>query len=117
MEEELPDELEEMNEFEEVIHSMQFVAEYDGELVLNTVLDNYKKIIEESPKDKKKLHKFLNFNEELRELTQQQRKIIDSCKEHKQIKNRDVERIMDINAQKEDIMKKVFKTFGLKFVR
>jgi hypothetical protein len=115
--EEFDEELDSMSEFEEILHSMRHVAEYDGELVMNTVLDHYKQIIEENPKDKKKLHKFLNFNEELRELTKKQLKIIEYCKEHEEINNKDVEQLVEINAQKEEIMKKVFKTFGLKFVR
>lgn len=115
--EEFDEELDSMNEFEEILHSMQHVAEYDGELVMNTVLDHYQEFIKEHPKDKKKLHKFLNFNEELRELTKKQIKIIEYCKEHEVIKNKDVEDLININAQKEEIMKKVFKTFGLKFVR
>lgn len=114
MEEEL-EEQEFDNEFEEILHSMEYVCEYDGELVMNEVLDNYKKIIEEHPRDRKKLHKFLNFNEELRELTAKQRKIIEYCKEHETITNREVEEIIEINAQKEDIMKKAVKLFGLKY--
>lgn len=103
---------EEINpEWDEMIGSMEHVSEYDGELVMNTVLDNYKQMIEENPRIKKKLHKFLNYNEELRELTTQQRKIIAQCKAHETIKERDVERLVEINAQKEDIMRKVVKMF------
>jgi dsDNA-specific endonuclease/ATPase MutS2 len=103
---------EEINpEWEEMIGSMEHVSEYDGELVMNTVLDNYKQMIKDNPRVKKKLHKFLNYNEELRELTTQQRKIIAYCKAHETIKERDVQRLVEINAQKEDIMKKVVKMF------
>lgn len=103
---------EEINpEWDEMIGSMEHVSEYDGELVMNTVLDNYRQMIEENPRVKKKLHKFLNYNEELRELTRQQRKIIEYCKAHETIKGRDVERLVEINAQKEDIMRKVVKMF------
>jgi dsDNA-specific endonuclease/ATPase MutS2 len=103
---------EEINpEWEEMIGSMEHVSDYDGELVMNTVLDSYKQMIKENPRVKKKLHKFLNYNEELRELTTQQRKIIAYCKAHETIKERDVQRLVEINAQKEDIMKKVVKMF------
>lgn len=103
---------EEINpEWEEMIGSMEHVSEYDGELVMNTVLDSYKQMIKENPRVKKKLHKFLNYNEELRELTTQQRKIIAYCKAHETIKEKDVQRLVEINAQKEDIMKKVVKMF------
>jgi dsDNA-specific endonuclease/ATPase MutS2 len=103
---------EEINpDWDEMIGSMEHVSDYDGELVMNTVLDNYKQMIKENPRVKKKLHKFLNYNEELRELTTQQRKIIAYCKAHETIKERDVQRLVEINAQKEDIMKKVVKMF------
>ena len=103
---------EEINpEWDEMIGSMEHVSDYDGELVMNTVLDSYKQMIKENPRIKKKLHKFLNYNEELRELTAQQRKIIAYCKAHETIKERDVQRLVEINAQKEDIMKKVVKMF------
>jgi hypothetical protein len=99
------------SEWEEIIESMEDVSKYDGELVMNTVLDNYRQMIKENPRVKKKLHKFLNFNEELKELTNQQKKIIAYCKAHETIKERDVERLVEINAQKEDIMTKVVKMF------
>jgi DNA-directed RNA polymerase subunit F len=103
---------EEINpDWDEMIGSMEHVSDYDGELVMNTVLDNYKQMIKENPRVKKKLHKFLNYNEELRELTTQQRKIIAYCKAHETIKERDVQRLVEINALKEDIMKKVVKMF------
>lgn len=103
---------EEINpDWDEMIGSMEHVSDYDGELVMNTVLDSYKQMIKENPRVKKKLHKFLNYNEELRELTTQQRKIIAYCKAHETIKERDVQRLVEINAQKEDIMKKVVKMF------
>jgi hypothetical protein len=98
-------------EWEEMIGSMEDVSEYDGEMVMNTVLDNYRQMIKEKPSIKKKLHKFLNYNEELRELTQRQIRIINQCKEHEIIKPRDVERIIEINAEKEDIMNKIIKMF------
>lgn len=98
-------------EWEEMILSMEDVSEYDGEMVMNTVLDNYRQMIKENPRIKKKLHKFLNYNEELRELTKKQIKIINQCKEHEVIKARDVERVIEINAEKEDIMNKITKMF------
>lgn len=98
-------------EWEDMIKSMEHITEYDGELVMNTVLDSYKQLIKENPRVKKKLHKFLNYNQELRELTEKQIKIINICKEHEIIKTRDVERLVEINAQKEEIMKKIIKMF------
>ena len=103
---------EEINEeFEEMIRSMEHIADYDGEFILNTVLDNYKAFIHEDPKIKKKLHKFLSLNEELRELTKKQIKVIDYCKEHEVITEKDVTQLVNINAEKEDIMKKAIGLF------
>jgi hypothetical protein len=104
---------EEINEeFEEMIRSMEHIADYDGEFILNTVLDNYKAFIHEDPKIKKKIHKFLNLNETLRELTKKQIKVIDYCKEHEVITEREVTKLVNINAEKEDIMKKAIGLFG-----
>ena len=99
------------DEFEEMIHSMEHIADYDGEFILNTVLDNYKNFIKEKPSIKKKLHKFLNLNEKLRELTKKQIKLIETCKEWDQIKKEDVEKLIDINAQKEEIILQALKLF------
>jgi hypothetical protein len=98
-------------EWEEMILSMEHVSDYDGELVMNTVLDNYRQMIKDNPRIKKKLHKFLNYNEELRELTEKQRRLIAYCKAHEKIKARDVEILVEINAEKEEIMKKIIKMF------
>lgn len=100
--------------FEETLLSMKNIAEYDGELVLNTVLDNYRAFIHEDPKSKKKIHKFLIFNEEIRELTKKQLKIIEYCKEHETITDREVVRLIDINVEKNDILDKALKLFGVK---
>jgi hypothetical protein len=105
---------EELDDYQEIIESMSFIADYDGEKVLNTVLDNYRHLIDENPRIKKKVHKFLNFNEELRNITIEQRKIIEYCKSHKRIFPREVERLLDLNLEKEEIIKKALKLFNHK---
>jgi hypothetical protein len=101
----------EVDEFEEIIKNMEMVAEYDGEKVLNEVLDHYKELIKENPRGKGKVHKFLVMNERLREITKEQEKIIEYCKSHRKIYPRELERLLEYNLEKEEIVVKVLKLF------
>lgn len=105
------DENEGLDEFQETIKSMEFVADYDGEKVMNSVLDHYHALIIKDPKIKKKVHKLLTGNEELREITDKQKKIIEYCKSHKKIYTREVEKLLELNLQKEEIILKIIKLF------
>jgi DNA-directed RNA polymerase subunit F len=105
------DEDEELDDFHEMIKSMEFIADYDGEKVMNSVLDHYHDLIKENPRNKKKIHKFLTSNEELREITVQQKKIIEYCKSHKKIYPREVEKLLELNLEKEEIILKIIKLF------
>jgi hypothetical protein len=101
----------EVDDFEEIIKNMETISEYDGEKVLNEVLDHYKELIKENPRGKSKVHKFLNMNERLREITKEQRKIIEYCKSHRKIYPREVEKLLEYNLEKEEIVVKVLKLF------
>ena len=101
----------EVDDFEEIIKNMETISEYDGEKVLNEVLDHYKELIKENPRGKSKVHKFLNMNERLREITKEQQKIIEYCKSHRKIYPREVEKLLEYNLEKEEIIVKVLKLF------
>jgi hypothetical protein len=105
------DENEGLDDFQETIKSMEFIADYDGEKVMNSVLDHYHALITKDPKIKKKVHKLLTGNEELREITDKQKKIIEYCKSHKKIYTEEVEKLLELNLQKEEIILKIIKLF------
>ena len=105
------DENEGLDDFQETIKSMEFIADYDGEKVMNSVLDHYHALIIKNPKIKKKVHKLLTGNEELREITDKQKKIIEYCKSHKKIYKWEVEKLLELNLQKEEIILKIIKLF------
>ena len=101
----------EVDEFDEIIKNMETIAEYDGEKVMNQVLDHYKELIKGNPRGKSKVHKFLTANEKLREITKEQEKIIEYCKSHRKIYPREVERLLEYNLEKEEIVVEVAKLF------
>jgi hypothetical protein len=105
------DENEGLDDFQETIKSMEFIADYDGEKVMNSVLDHYHALITKDPKIKKKVHKLLTGNEELREITDKQKKIIEYCKSHKKIYTEEVEKLLELNLQKEEIILNIIKLF------
>jgi hypothetical protein len=102
------------DEFDEMIQTMEKIADYDAELVMNTVLDNYQKILKIDPKLKPRLHKFLVIIDVLKELTIKQRKIIKDCVDKEMIENEDIQMLLDMNVEKEETLEKALKVISKK---